>query len=588
EKAIGNKEEREKYKEHFQEKYEADIHTSLFMWIGKEFGRSIVKNPEGEYFHYAVFATRDKKEARQSLNSLAASINSKLETPEDTMVYRGFEVGQLNDEYLIPMLFGKRFSRFQTPFYVVIDEYVVFSKTEEGIQYAVNNYLLNNSLDQNEHYTSFARKMAGQANVYMYYNLYYAFDYLLPLLNAQTADFSTANKEHLLGIPMGGFQYQFQNGKVYTNFYVKSDTASMEELSSQWQVALEAPLAEKPQFIFDHRTNSKKIVAFDQQDQMYLIDLNGNIEWKIKLDEQPLGEIEMIDFYGNNKHQILFSTPSYIYCVALNGKILDAFPVETPVKNTSPVVAFDYKKDQDYRLLVAGADRKLYNYKKDGREVRGWKTPATDQIVVNKIQRFVIDDKDFIIVADTAGNVSFFNRKGEERIVPEPAFTNDINTPFFEISKDGARKMVTTDKAGRLIFIDDQGQVEKITLNEFSPFYAFACKDFNNDGNKDFIYLDNNFVYIYDKSYSVVFKQQINENIFPGMEYLSLNDTSSALVIREKINKELLFVTQKGVDKMGEDALISDFLPLIYENPVKRSKNVVLFYGKRLESVPIR
>ncbi|MFW6018948.1 MAG: DUF3352 domain-containing protein [Bacteroidales bacterium] len=582
---LNNKNTQREYLENFMEKYELDISTYLFSWIEKEFARAVVKSTKGEYYEYVVMRTRDQKESRQSLNKLINTINKKDNKETDTLKYGGFEIKQIRDPYMFPMLFGEKFKAFADPYYSIIGDYVVVSHSVEAIKYALNSYILNNTLDKNEQYVDFADKITGQANVYVYYNLRYAIDYLLPILSPKFKEFFEQNRTEISDIPYGGIQYQYQEDKIYTNIYIKSDTVDVEENKQSWQLALDAPLAKAPEFVVDHHTKQKKIVAFDQERNMYLIDLSGKILWKKKIKEIPYGEIELIDFYDNDKYQYLFSSPNYINCIDLNGENVEGFPFKTKEKITNPLVALDYKGNKDYRIIMAGKDKTIYNYLKEGKITRGWEKPQAQYKVKNKVQHIVLGDKDFIIVSDTAGNASFFNRKGEKRISPEPGFTNNPNTPFFEVEKDDEEFMMTTDQGGRLIYVDSEGNVEKVELNDFTANHTFLYEDFDKDGQKDFVYFDEGYFYVYDKSYKVLTTEKLDVKAIADITYCPVNEDSASVIIREKDN-QLKQITMAGVEKFDEP-LFSEYSLLFYDNPASRNKNLILSLGKRIESVPV-
>ena len=584
-KKLDHKKEKDEYLKNFKEKYGLDISTHFLSWIDKEFAKSVVKSAKGEYYEYAVMRTRDRQESRQSLNDLAEAINQENDKERDTIKHRSFKIGHIRDSYMFPLLFGDNFQTFTNPYYSIIGDYVVFSNSVEAIQYAINSYILDNTLEKNKQYEKFADKITGQANLYMYYNLRYADDYLLPKFSGKFKEFFKQNRQEIYDIPYGGFQYQYQENKIYTNIFIKSDTVDTDEQKQGWEVALDAPLAKSPEFVVDHYTKQKKIVAFDTRKHMYLIDLNGKIQWKIKLKEVPVGDVELIDYYDNGKYQYLFNSSNYVHCVDLNGEFVDGFPFKTKEKVTNSLAAFDYKGDKNYRILIAGDDKTIYNYRKNGERITGWQTPTVEHQVTNKVQRIVLGNKDFIIVTDTAGLVTFYNRRGEERITPNPGFTNNIQTPFYKVKKDGRELMMTTDKGGRLIYIDKEGNVDKTELNDFTENYTFLYEDFNKDGNKDFIFFDENYFYVYDRSYEVITTKKIDNDFTDDMTYFPVSKDSTSIIIRNKENK-LQNITMDGIKKF-EEPLFSEYPVLFYDNPASRKKNLVLSLGKRIESVPV-
>lgn len=573
----------EKYTSNFKDEYDLDIEDYFISWIDNEFARVTAKSAGEKYYHYAVFSSRDAREARQSLRKISDAINTKKKNTLDTLTYKGYPIGQINDPYLLEMFFGNMFAQFRNPYYTVIDDFVFFAQSHNAIKTAITEYTLENTLQANKQYKSFLNNMAGQANVYYYYNLQYALEYFLDHVSPSMKAFMQDDMNEIKNIPLGGFQYRYQDEKIYTNFYLGADTTNYQQsLVSGWKTALDAEIARKPQFVIDHTNDQKKIVVFDRLKQMYLINLNGQIEWKIQLKELPAGELELVDIYNNDKYQYLFSTPSYIYCVALDGNFVDGYPFRTASSNTNAVAVFDYKQNSSYRYLVAGEDQTIYNYNKEGKPVVGWQFPQVDHLVTTKVQRLLIENKDFIIIADTAGNVRFLNRRGEERIVPQPAFTNDPATPFYPAQIRDNAGMITTDKDGRVIFIDKEGQVEKIVLNEFDVGYSFAFTDFNGDGAKDFLYLSNRYFYAYDQNWEIISTYELAYDMQPGIQALTLN--GSNMLLARTADHRLVHLLMDDARLLNETP-VSMFPVISYVNPTENKRNIVLSDGKRLESI---
>jgi hypothetical protein len=97
---------------------------------------------------------------------------------------------------------------------------------------------------------------------------------------------------------------------------------------SNWEVELDAQLYGKPWFIRNHHTGKLNVVAFDKLSNMYLIDHNGMIQWKIPLMEEPISPVYPVDYYKNGKIQYLFNTKNYLYLIDLNGNYVADYPVK--------------------------------------------------------------------------------------------------------------------------------------------------------------------------------------------------------------------------------------------------------------------
>ena len=127
-----------------------------------------------------------------------------------------------------------------------------------------------------------------------------------------------------------------------------------------WKVKLDADPAVRPFFFQNHNTGATEIFIQDQKNNIYLISASGKILWKAAIRERITGDIFMIDYYRNGKYQLLFNGKDYLHLIDRNGNYVDKYPVKlrSPASNTLAV--FDYENNKDYRLFIAGEDKKIY------------------------------------------------------------------------------------------------------------------------------------------------------------------------------------------------------------------------------------
>ena len=102
---------------------------------------------------------------------------------------------------------------------------------------------------------------------------------------------------------------------MFTKFYIKYSEVYHEENLALWKVHLDDDIVWGPYLVSDHQTKSQNIIIFDIRGSMYLINSDGRILWKKKLDDIPISNIFQVDYYKNGKIQYLFNTPDYIYLI---------------------------------------------------------------------------------------------------------------------------------------------------------------------------------------------------------------------------------------------------------------------------------
>lgn len=166
--------------------------------------------------------------------------------------------------------------------------------------------------------------------------------------------------------------------------------------------------------IRNHRTNNFETLVLDANDQLSLVDVNGKVKWTTQLDGKIIDGVSQIDIFKNGKLQILFNTKSKIYLLDILGRNVDNFPINLSGVATNQIVALDYERTKNYRLLIA-TNKGIFNYDATGKRVSGFKFIRANLNVKGVIRHTVLSGNDYIMFNDEKGKLYFLNRKGEER-----------------------------------------------------------------------------------------------------------------------------------------------------------------------------
>jgi hypothetical protein len=243
----------------------------------------------------------------------------------------------------------------------------------------------------------------------------------------------------------------------------------------------------------DNDTKTKKIIAFDNASNMYLIDVDGSLLWKVQLKEKPISKVFIVDYFNNKKNEYMFNTKSYIYLIDRTGKNIEDFPVKLDDASTAPMTVVDYANDKDYRLIVP-CGNKICNYLKNGCVNKGWTKVKTKSEIYKEITPLKFNGTDYFVVSDKDGYVYIMDRKGIEKIKIKTPFKASSYSAFYSVKSEKTSKqsILTTDNTGSLVFISSSGEVEKKNIAKFSALHYFMYEDFNNDHLNEYIFLDNN------------------------------------------------------------------------------------------------
>ena len=241
----------------------------------------------------------------------------------------------------------------------------------------------------------------------------------------------------------------------------------------------------------NHYTGEKEIFVQDAGHHIYLLNSMGRILWKQKIEGEILSDIYQIDYYKNGKLQFLFNTREQLHLLDRNGNYVERYPVKLRSPATNGLALFDYEKNRDYRICMAGEDRGIYLYNKEGNTVRGWEFGKTESTVTKPLQHFRIGDRDYLVLTDQF-TCYLLNRKGQSRVRVQKHFPVARNASFILESRTAGiePRLVITDTTGRVHFIHFDGVVEETGLGQYSGKHYFEYSDLDGDGRREYIFVD--------------------------------------------------------------------------------------------------
>ncbi len=498
--------EREEKLKSIKNRYGPNVEAYMTSWIGNELALAMI-NPHMEDYESNTFLAvhaSDIELAIRNLNSLSSSqYNSS---------YREYSIRRITIPELIPVIYGRLFAGIEKNYFTRIEDYVVFANSAKSLENFINIFLSGKTLEQNENFKGFTDNVSNLSNIFCYFNIRNSTKMLSEALAVPLAGFINRNPEVVKNFEAMAVQFKALNNMYFTSVYVRHNPAFVKEDLSIWKAYLDAPVYGQPYFVKDHRTNNLKIVAFDTLNNMYLIDHDGNIDWKLNIGEKVISDVHTVDYYKNGKMQYLFNTAGRIYLIDLLGRDVEGYPVDLKDKATNGLAVFDYDHDRDYRFLIALDDNRVYNYDIKGKKVNGWKNPLSKAKVSSSVQHLRDGGKDYIIIADDEGNIRITDRRGKDRINLKSNMVNALQSEFYVNETNSKGIILTTASDGKLIYIKGNGRLETTNFGEFSAGHHFLYEDFDNKGGKDFIYLDGNVLTVFDRFKNVIFSWEF-ENV---------------------------------------------------------------------------
>lgn len=517
---------------------------------------------------YALFRIRSKTETESGFRDILSKIAAtESKTIADYHTRYRFDAELEFDIYHLPVrkftakVFGSIFGVLDEHYYTVLDNYLVFADSRESLMYLIQSSILNKTLQTNAAYKEFENNTSPRSNLCFYCNLSYGqgfySTYLTQLINNQWMN----NLGIFQRLQVAGVQLYSSNGMLYSNLLLKHLSSFKGTTQTVWESKLDTIANFKPVFVMNHQTRKNDVFVQDLKNNIYLINQAGRILWKIRLANRINSEVFQVDYFRNGKFQLLFSTEDELYLIDRNGNFVERYPVKLRSKATCGVSVFDYDKSRDYRLFIACEDRKVYAYSVDGSLVQGWEFGESESEVTQPINHFRIGDRDFLVFGDRV-KTYIVDRKGNTRVNVDTYFPLSVNNNYLLDLPAGGKSpgIVTTDTTGKVYFISFTGEIKTVKLSDnFSSRHFFDFKDLNGDNKPEYIFLDGNKLRVFEQNETELFSLKFDEPIQSKPVHYQFSATDKKLGIVSR-NENLVYL----IDGNGK---IYDGFPLQGNTP---------------------
>lgn len=455
-------------------------------------------------------------------------------------------IKKINLEALVPSVFGDVFSAVNACAYVVVDQYLLIANDLATLEDVLRYYRSGRTLDMNENFKSFQNNLSSSASITLYVNLREGNNLISNLVDPKLVYQLKRNTQVISEFEGLAVQLTTMNGLLYTTAYLKHNPNYKEESLVAWKLTLDAPMTGKPHIVEDHTTGMYDVIVFDADRNMYLIGADGNIIWKKRLSEEPVGDVHVVDYYKNGKYQYLFNTPNYLQLIDRNGNNVANYPIKLRSQATNGISVFDYNNQRDYRILVSCADKLTYNYELRGKEVDGWQKPRSLEIVTKPAERLIAAGKDYILITDIKGNIRIVDRRGQIRISPRGTLEKSIHADFYVNRTNSKGILLTSDKEGKLLYVSANGQLSTTNFGTYSPEHFFLYDDFDQNGSVDFIYLDGTKLRIFDRFKKDLFTYSFRNVIVTKPLFFNVTKRKRLLGIVSESAREIYLIDKNG------------------------------------------
>ncbi|MBI5218174.1 MAG: PQQ-like beta-propeller repeat protein [Bacteroidia bacterium] len=495
-----------------------EIEKMIYPLIDKEIGVAFTGVEENEDIvnnAYAIIKTVNKTQAEEEFLKLLANyatnngkeesfmkINFNIDDQTSFMIYK------MPYPSLIRRLFGSMFSKVDADYFTFLDNYMIFGKSQKALGEFIHSIILQKTLGDDKNYKQFIDNFSGKSNFLFYSNVARSPILYASFLNDDLKKIITDNTATFQKFQAVAYQFYSMNDMLYNNIYFKYNPVYKDEPKTIWEAKIDTFANFRPVLVENFTNDEKCIFVQDAANNVYLINSVGNKKWKVNVKEKIMSNVFQIDYFKNKKIQFLFSTKNYIYILDVLGNDVKNFPLQLRSPATNGVSLIDYEKKKNYRLFIAGEDKKIYAYTKEGGVLKEWKFTGTDNPVKSMIQFVELDKKDQLVFSDSR-KTYITDRKGNVKIKLNKEFPRSANNIFYLNSDKKQTSLVTTDTSGTVKFISSEGKVTNIILKKYSGNHYFIFDDMNGDGAGEFIFADKNKIDVYKQNKKLIYSKEL-------------------------------------------------------------------------------
>ncbi|MBR2063862.1 MAG: hypothetical protein IJ971_04110 [Bacteroidales bacterium] len=165
----------------------------------------------------------------------------------------------------------------------------------------------------------------------------------------------------------------------------------------------------------------------NQHGSLCLQEEGGKGLWGVPFKGKLCGTAQNVDYYANDKLQIIFGSGSSIYIIDRLGRFVNGFPVDLGKEILIGPDVYDFNGTKAYNIMVLHKDSTIEMYNLKGRKPASWKTIIAPETVKGLPERLIVGGNTFWVVRTSVQTLIYpFNGgsavtvfKGDQMIRPD-------------------------------------------------------------------------------------------------------------------------------------------------------------------------
>lgn len=421
---------------------------------------------------FIMLPVTDSAAAMQALSGI---------TKPDTAQYKNYPVKKLLNTDVLNALTG--FSGVKQYFYTCINSVLLFHTSASQVQNSIEHFIATQHTPAAEQFPA----TVAQQNFSFYLDLQSAEQIISNVLNTKAENSVTQNFSLFEKFNPVLLQFRKETALFSFEGSITYRSQKSNRISTAWKTLLDAPIVTEPLVIYNHLTRQNNIVVYDSLQQVYLLSADGTITWKKQITSPIHGNVFPVDFYGNNKTQLLFATENNIQMLDLSGNVAEGFQIDFTSAAVNNLAVFTNSATGSYIFFIACDNGNIYGFDKDGKPLQGWSPLQGAGTVHTTLVYAATATEDFFVYANTSNTVFIKNGKGETRRNNQQ-LSAPLKHSFIPDKKQQPTALLAFDVQGNFLRLPlSTGIIQSTPVSDTFVDGIFA--DINSDSLADMLYV---------------------------------------------------------------------------------------------------
>lgn len=477
--------------------------------------------------------------------------------------YRGKEILIIpTDEFPAHLLNGN-FNGFDDTFLTAFGDILVFANSIKAIRIFIDDYNNDNTWGKSLKHKQILEELSTES----VYRFVWDMNKFWPnILEISSPNWKSFFQKYLPQFQtFDKVQFKLNNkGRLYPVSLDLSYTLSTAK--SEHQVVLienstygfRENLSFGPVIIENFNDKSVEFVVQDELNIVHLITEEGESVFTYGLDGPIISEVYQLDYYQNNKLQLLFATKKFIYGMDRFGELLPGFPFSINQNEITHLNLLDYDNNLDYRIFVATENGELFLLDKELNVLEGWDPKNVSSPLATKPSHHRIAGiGDRMVIMTTSGSLLFYNRRGEQQYGGPIRLGESLGSDYVILERGESRdnRLVTITESGEIVMANFLGEITyrnqlfrpdretkfRLVKDQKEDRYLFVVHEYNRisviDANYEVLFIKDIFS---DNLEFQFFSFGLDKNIFvvldKNQEFIYLYDLNGELLSVRPIN----------------------------------------------------